>query len=117
MSSPVPTCMTIPVRLFAVALVGLCCGLEPWPVVAAEIYTFGKGANGSRFVKHVDRPVANRKAEAQAREAGVATGVGAGGNAGATKGRQAGGAGRTQGPPPPPPVDSKALEVLNLPIM
>ena len=113
MSSPVPTCMTIPVRLFAVAVVGLCCGLEPWPVVAAEIYTFGKGANGSRFVKHVDRPVANRKAEAQAREAGVA----AGGSAGTTKGRQAGGAGRTQGPPPPPPVDSKALEVLNTPIM
>jgi hypothetical protein len=109
--------MTTRVRLFAAVLLSLCCGLHSGHGAAAEIYTFGKGANGSRFVKHVDRPVANRKAEAKAREAGVAAGVAAGGSAEATKGRQAGGAGRTQGPPPPPPVDSKALEVLNSPIM
>jgi hypothetical protein len=81
--------------------------------VAAEIYTFGKGANGSRFVKHVDRPVATRKAEAQARESGAVPGNSA--NTG--QARRSSGGGRTQGPPPPPPVDSRALEVLNSPIM
>jgi hypothetical protein len=85
------------------------------PTVAAEIYTFGKGANGSRYVKHVDRPLAAKKARADAKE--DSSGQSASDRQGESQTQPGSRTTSPKSAPPPPPLDSKSMELLNSPVM
>ena len=73
------------------------------PALSAEIYTFGRNANGTRYVKKIDRPVASKNNDAPPEPSATPARKPPSGNRGA--------------PPPPPPIDPKAMEILNTPIM